>query len=126
VDNGIDVSIVLTRSQLAHVLREASPGQPGIASLVPGIDDLRSSSSLVVDSQSDGVSRSVLRALFVLAAFPLDGSSRSLTEVADDTGYNRSTTHRYVSTWLSVGVLEQDPKSRRYWRSGRPRVAQPS
>jgi hypothetical protein len=113
-----DVSIVLTSSQLAQVARETSREQRGVISLLPTLNGLRSSAQ-VIDAQADAgkVSRSVLRALLVLAAFPPDGTYRPLVAVSKELGYNPSTTHRYVSTWLAVGLLEQDPKSRKYRRS---------
>ncbi len=59
-------------------------------------------------------SRSLLRGLMVLASFPADGSDRSVTDVAKQLGMGVSTTHRYASTFVEVGVLERDPISRRY------------
>ena len=115
-----DVSIVLTSSQLAQVVRETSLEQ-AVVSLLPALDHLRSAAEVIDAQAHDGeVSRSVLRALLVLAAFPYDGTYRALVEVARELGYNPSTTHRYVSTWLAVGLLEQDPRSRKYRRPGSP------
>jgi hypothetical protein len=113
-----DVSIVLTAAQLAQVIRDSSPTQDGVPSLLSTFSDLGLASK-VVDAQAGGanVSRSVLRALLVLAAFPLDGAYRALADVSKEVGYNPSTTHRYASTWLAIGLLEQDPRSRRYRRA---------
>lgn len=112
-----DVSIVLTTSQLAQVARAASPESRGMASLLSTLGNLTSASETLNLADTGKVSRSVLRALLVLAAFPLDGAYRALADVAKELGYNASTAHRYVSTWLAIGLLEQDPKSRKYRRT---------
>jgi hypothetical protein len=112
-----DVSIVLTSSQLAQVARAASPENRGVASLLSTLGNLTSASQVLDLADTANVSRSVLRALLVLAAFPLDGAYRALADVAKELGYNASTAHRYVGTWLAIGLLEQDPKSRRYRRT---------
>jgi DNA-binding IclR family transcriptional regulator len=59
-------------------------------------------------------SRSLLRALMVLASYPADGSARSVSDVAKQVGMGISTAHRYTSTFAEVGVLERDPVSRQY------------
>jgi hypothetical protein len=81
-------------------------------------NDLASAADMI-DAAMDSaqISRSTLRALLVFAAFPADGTYRSLTEVSKEVGYTPSTTHRYTSTWLAIGLLEQDPLSRRYRRA---------
>jgi hypothetical protein len=112
-----DVSIALTSSQLAQVLRQTSRGGEGVISLLPTLSDLGSAAE-VINGQADSgkLSRSVLRALLVLAAFPQNGTYRPLIAVSKELGYNPSTTHRYASTWLAIGLLEQDPSSRKYRR----------
>jgi hypothetical protein len=62
-------------------------------------------------------SRSFLRGLLVLGAFPPDGSEREVTSVAAELEVPAGTTHRYIGTWLAVGLLDQDPTSRRYKRA---------
>jgi DNA-binding MarR family transcriptional regulator len=111
-DNG--VSIELSKAQINRVLREAT--QDGMA-------DTRMLEQLDVDafnSRLDDVrfSRSLLRGLMVLAAFPADGGDRAVTDVAKQLGMGVSTTHRYAATFVEVGLLERDPVSRRYRRAG--------
>jgi IclR family pca regulon transcriptional regulator len=60
------------------------------------------------------MSRSLLMGLLVLASFPSDGSDLAVIDVAKRLEMSASTTHRYLTTLLSVGLLEQDPRSRRY------------
>jgi hypothetical protein len=68
-------------------------------------------------SEDSKCSRSTLRSLALLNAFPEVGRgagysgrsrrSRALTE---------HTTHHYLSTWVIVGAVAQDPVSRQYRR----------
>ncbi len=60
------------------------------------------------------LSRSLLSGLLLLACFPTDGTYLSNTEVARLVGMNMSTAHRYISTLVSVGLLERDPGTRQY------------
>ena len=60
------------------------------------------------------LSRSLLLGLRLLSCFPADGAYLSNTEVAVKCDMNLSTAHRYVSTFVVVGLLERDPASRRY------------
>jgi hypothetical protein len=118
VSHGRDVSIILSEAQVGQVMREASGSDGSLAGLFAPLGDLQAFSLLVAASLEDRrLSHSTLRALLVLAAFPADGTERSLAAVADTLGYGRSTTHRYVTTWMAVGFLEQEPKSRRYRRA---------
>jgi hypothetical protein len=109
--NGI--LIELSRAQVNQVLREAvrENGPAGLDSLALGQHD-----SAVAAKKMDDVrlSRSLLRALMVLASYPRDGSARSVSEVAKQLGMGISTAHRYTSTFAEVGVLERDPVSRQY------------
>jgi hypothetical protein len=111
------VRIALTDGQVARVVQEASGGA-GLAGLLSGVSDLERLHSVVLPLLDDPrCSRSTFRALLVLGAFPADGSERELTDIAKRLGFSPSTTHRYIGTWLAVGLLEQDPHSRRYRRA---------
>ncbi len=50
----------------------------------------------------------------MLACFPTDGGALAVTDVAAQLSLSPSTTHRYMTTLLAVGLLEQDARSRRY------------
>ena len=67
-----------------------------------------------LSAESPRLSRSLLLGLTVFAAFPTDGDALAVTDVAGRLGLSPSTTHRYMTTLLAVGLLEQDPRSRRY------------
>jgi hypothetical protein len=118
MSGGRHVTISLTDSQVARVMREAS-GPLGFApAFSSAMGDPKTLASAVSPFLSDhGYSRSVLRALLVLAAFPTDGRERELTAVAEQLSLSASTTHRYLRTWTAVGMLERDPDTRRYRRA---------
>lgn len=115
-ENGINIE--LTKAQVNRVVREAAEDD-GLLGLLGGLAEL---DVLASSTQMDDArfSRSLLRGLTVLAAFPADGRHRSVTDVAHQLELGISTTHRYISTLVEVGVLERDPVSRQY------RVAQRS
>lgn len=114
------VTIELTDEQVAAVVRAATPG--GLAPMTAGINDLDVVRRLLRSPiECARCSRTTLRALLVLAAFA-DGAERELADIATQVELSPSTTHRYLSTWLAVGLLTQNPQSRRYRRVGpRPR-----
>jgi hypothetical protein len=111
------VSIMLTDSQVARVMREAA-GKAGLTELPVALDGLEQLYGAVQPLLADAAySRSTLRALLVLGAFPPDGGERELTDVARQLELSPSTTHRYIGTWMALGLLEQHPRSRRYRRA---------
>ena len=65
-------------------------------------------------------SQSLERGLAILSSFTASRSLLGISDLARMLGLNRSTTHRYVSTLVALGYLEQDLSTRRY-RLG-PRV----
>ena len=108
------VTIELTRSQIDRVVRSSSDGD-GVASLLRTLtDDGTLAARYEALSESPRLSRSLLLGLLVLASFPTDGSSLAVTDVAGRLSMSPSTTHRYMTTLLAVGLLEQDARSRRY------------
>jgi hypothetical protein len=117
VSDDREVLIALTDGQVAQVLREAS-GRPHLASQLPEMSERDVVSSVVLPLlENEAYSRSALRALLVLNALPLDGSERKLTDVVKEVGLSPSTIHRYVGTWVALGLVEQHPRSRRYRRA---------
>jgi IclR helix-turn-helix domain len=109
--------IALTDVQVTQVMREASGGPTlaGLTGLLAAAGDLDKLRSATIQMVGDPrLSHSALRAILVLAAFPADGSERGLTEVGEALSLPPSTMHRYVRTWVALGLLEQNPRSRRY------------
>lgn len=111
------MTITLTDAQVAQIVGRAA-GVVGLNRMlapVGGESTIRQLLAKVEDVES--YSRSTLRALMVLAAFPDDGSPREITDVARQLGLSPSTTHRYVGTWVAIGVLVQQPRTRTYRRA---------
>lgn len=118
------VSIELTPAQVDQIIHAA--GQGGTMSLL--LSALRDPEWMLAPG-SDAwtppaemgdrrLSRSLLSGLLVLSCFPRDGGYIGIGELARMLDMNTSTTHRYVSTLLAVGLLERDPASRRYRVAG--------
>src|SRR5882757_59177 len=117
---GQAVLIELSKSQVDQVVRSA--GQGGTLSvLLSAVEDPQW--PLGVDSdewyypaqmEDRRLSRSLLSGLLVLSCFPADGGYLGIAELARMLDMNTSTTHRYVTTLLAVGLLERDPSTRRY------------
>jgi hypothetical protein len=108
-----EISIRLSREQINEVVRKAGATDGMVGLLGAGVPngDVREFEAKMDDAR---FSRSLLRALMVLASYPPDGSARSVSDVAKELGMGISTAHRYTSTFAEVGVLERDPVSRRY------------
>lgn len=106
------ISIELSKAQVNRVIREAVE-DGGLLGQVGETEKLgfRASPEQLDDR---GLSSSLLRGLMVLASFPADGVGRSMTDVAHELEMGASTTHRYISTLVEVGLLERDPVSRKY------------
>jgi DNA-binding MarR family transcriptional regulator len=107
-----DISITLSSTQIKQIVRNTADGE-GLAALLGRLDTLNLA-SYANRADDDRFSRSLLRGLMVLAAFPADGSARQITDVARQLGLGASTTHRYAVTLVELGLLERDPVSRHY------------
>jgi DNA-binding transcriptional ArsR family regulator len=107
------ITIELTRAQVEQVVRRSSQGD-GVSSVLHALADRGMAASYPALSASPRLSRSLLLGLRVLACFPTDGAALAVSDVAARLGLSPSTTHRYMTTLLAVGLLEQDPRSRRY------------
>jgi hypothetical protein len=114
------VTIELSKSQVDKVIRAA--GQGGTMSVL--LSALKDPDwTLALDSgewvhpaqmEDRRLSRSLLSGLLVLSCFPADGEYVGIAELARMLAMNTSTTHRYVTTLLAVGLLERDSSTRRY------------
>ena len=117
---GEAVLIELSKSQVDQVVRSA--GQGGTLSvLLSAVRDPEWPLSLdseewAYPAQMDDrrLSRSLLSGLLVLSCFPADGGYLGIAELARMLDMNTSTTHRYVTTLLAVGLLERNPGTRKY------------
>jgi IclR helix-turn-helix domain len=108
-----------------------APGNAARSSSSPGAKDDRLSSAgdeaedstedesqiggyLPIGSSDPRLSRSLLRGLSLLTCFGSDGAPRGIVELSHDSGMSPSTAHRYASTLVELGLLQRDPKSRKY------------
>jgi hypothetical protein len=114
------VTIELSKAQVDQVIRAAGEGGT-MSVLLSALKDPRW--TLAIDSEEWSypaqledrrLSRSLLSGLLVLSCFPADGGSLGIAELARRLDMNTSTTHRYVTTLLAVGLLERDSATRRY------------
>jgi DNA-binding MarR family transcriptional regulator len=111
------ITIELTGAQVDRVVRDAGQ-EEGLSGLLRDLDaDGSLAARYEALADSPRLSRSLMLGLLVFAAFPRDGGTLAVTDVASRLGMSPSTTHRYMSTLLAVGLLEQDPRSRRYRRA---------
>jgi DNA-binding MarR family transcriptional regulator len=111
---GSGISIELTSTQIDRVVRRSTDTR-GVSSLLRGLAETGTTATQFKKlAQSPRMSRSLLLGLLVLACFPGDSSSLAVTDVASRLEMSPSTTHRYLATLLAVGLLEQDPRTRRY------------
>ncbi len=103
----VPITITLSPAQVDHVVHTASRSRtPGISTLL--------GSYLPSDSEDPRLSRSLLRGLSLLGCFASGETARGIVELAHDAGMSPSTAHRYASTLVELGLLERDPKSRKY------------
>jgi IclR helix-turn-helix domain len=108
------VLIELSPAQVDRIVRSAADGG-NMSVLLSGLKDIREMISREPRQLEDSrLSRSLLAGLLMLASFPSDGSYLGNAEIARLLDMNPSTTHRYVSTLVAVGLLERDPATRRY------------
>jgi hypothetical protein len=131
-DGKDDISITLSPVQVEQVVRAASRSSHGIVSnlLLTALDnahdppagshsqayELQRSSreALSTALQDSQLSQSLLRGLSVLACYGPDRPWRAVSELADRLSMSPSTTHRYVKTLKTIGLMEQDPVTREY------------
>jgi hypothetical protein len=117
VQNGVNtekIVIELSPAQVDRVVRGAAESG-NMSVLLSGLDDVREVLSREPRQLEDSrLSRSLLAGLLMLASFPTDGNYLGNAEIARMLDMNPSTTHRYVSTLVAVGLLERDPATRRY------------
>jgi hypothetical protein len=108
------VVVELSPAQVDRVIRSAADGG-SMSLLLSGLRDIREVLAREPSQLEDNrLSRSLLAGLLMLASFPTDGSYLGNAEIARLLDMNPSTTHRYVSTLVAVGLLERDPSTRRY------------
>ena len=144
MNNGESISITLSPAQVDQVVRAAAQGStPSFSALISTTLDTRRlqterdrkrppegrpTENAIAEraEQSSGnkgyfpayedarLSRSLLRGLSVLTCFGPENEERGIIELADLLGMSPSTTHRYVTTLVELGLLERATRSRKY------------
>lgn len=111
------ITVTLSGAQVRGVLREVSGTDGSRGLLLAQVDELRAivAGALANPNISEQrVSQAALKAIGVFCAFAPRGTERGILEVAHELDMNASTTHRYAQAWVEVGLLQQNPKTRKY------------
>lgn len=103
----------LSKEQVRQLLRARGAGQ-GLAAILRRGVDARDVPAALASLDGKRFSRSLLAGLLLFASFPRDGSGIGINDLSRLTAMQPSTTHRYATTLLEVGLVEQAPGSRRY------------
>jgi Fic family protein len=108
------VSITLSSQQIARVVLAATQdGNPSI-SFTNQLADLLGREALVAGLENPHLSQSLMRGMFILVHLRSIGDWVSISDLASEMDMTRSTAHRYLATLLAIGLIEQDPRSRKY------------
>ena len=111
------MTIELSQAQVDRVVRAAS-ALGSVSALMSGLTDVRGALAGVQRHLDDArLSSSLLCGLMLLATFPADGSYMGNAEAARILDMSASTTHRYITTLVMVGLLERNPSTRQYRRT---------
>lgn len=117
---GREIGIVLSPSQIEHVVGAAlESGPPNIPSVLTALHARQDVSRVALEKRYRSeltearLSHSLLRGLLVLSML-IDGSDLGVSDIARRLDMSSSTAHRYVSTLLAFGLVEQDKFTRRY------------
>jgi Fic family protein len=107
------IAIELSRSQVDQVIRGASQSADA-ASVFTNLHESSTIDIASVARTNPKLSGSLLTGLAVLGLFPRDGSELSNAHIARALNIGVSTAHRYLATLLAAGLLQRDPRTRRY------------
>jgi hypothetical protein len=116
---GQPVMLELTSSQVGSVVAQSAGSSTTLAALLTAVAESGAEAAKLLAAVDVDYSRSTLRAVLLLSVLPADGSFMDLAQVASRLDTNKSTTHRYLKTWIALGLVEQDADTRRYRRSFR-------
>jgi hypothetical protein len=121
--NKAGIVVELSKAQIDQIVRDAGDGgtMSVLLAAISGPDWVLAYDAerlLPARFESARYSRSLLLGLVVLSCFVGAEEGLGVAEVAGMLQMENSTTHRYMSTLLAAGLLEQDPVSRRYRLAG--------
>lgn len=118
-DHIAPITIRLTPEQVAHVVAAVRAHDNRPLALREVGPELFDGSAEPPEFSDPNFSGSVLRGLLLLTAFPSDGESLRVRDLARWWGLNPSVTYRYLRTLRRVGLLDQDLQTREYCLGGR-------
>ena len=112
-DKRAGITIELTPSQIDHVILGAT-GAGNMSVLLSGQIDMQKMFARRTELLGDpNISRSLMRALLILAALHADESYIGVVELSNKLKMSPSTTHRYLTTFVLAGLVERSD-SRKY------------
>jgi hypothetical protein len=113
-DKRAPIAIELTPNQIDRVILGAT-GAGNMSVLLSGQIDMKEMIARRSELLGDpSISRSLLRALLILAAMHEDENYIGVVELSNKLEMSPSTTHRYLSTFVLVGIVERNESSRKY------------
>jgi hypothetical protein len=132
--NSKPISIILSPAQVDQVVRAAAQGStPSFSALITAAVDAHRPESeeralagvgfFPAVEDDARLSRSLLRGLSILTRFGPENPERGIIELAGQLDMSPSTTHRYVTTLVELGLLERSPRTRKYRLAGVPESA---
>jgi hypothetical protein len=101
-------------TMIANALRAPLNSEQLAGSVSARASEGNSTNGYAIEDSDPRLSRSLLRGLSLLTCFAADGSARGIVEIARDLDLSPSTAHRYASTLVELGLLERDPRTRKY------------
>jgi DNA-binding transcriptional ArsR family regulator len=108
------IAIELTPGQIDHVVLGAT-GAGSMSVLLSGKIDVQEIFLRRAELMGDpSISRSLLRALMILAVLHPGESYMGVVEIASKLDLSPSTAHRYLTTLLIVGLVERNESTRKY------------
>ncbi len=117
---GRPLAIELHEDQIAAVLEHASETRNALWDLMmTAISDPLGLDAVEAELSSSKVSQTLLRGLWLVVRMQAHGGWVGVSELAKESGVASSTVHRYLTTLLLFGLVEQHRHTRRY------RVRQP-
>jgi predicted transcriptional regulator len=119
----VPISLAQAERVVQQIVGSTAPGVSLVRVLLAlaGNDRVVMADLLTDPDVDHNMNQHLLTGLVLLTTFHSDKEHR-ITDLAAELGISVSTTHRYLKTWVAVGVLEQDKATRKYrladrWRN---------
>jgi len=115
------VLIALNQMQVNHVVKAAA-GVENISHRLANVDKSFFLDRKRPQLKDRTLSMSLLTGLLIYDAFPTNGNTLGVNELAAAIKASPSTTHRYLTTLVAVGLLQQNADTRRYQLAHTPAI----